>query len=220
MELNISIKLSQLGIDIDEELCRSQLRRVLDCGNDVNGFVRIDMEESLYTERTIALFEEMREAYGSDRVGIVLQSYLRNRPGDMARLLAGGSRIRLVKGGYWEPVEVAYRSKAEIDRAFWRDMWVLLEHGEHPAIATHDPAAIKQARRIAASHGLDKAAFEFQMLYGVREDIQDSLVRDGYVVRSYIPYGGDWFAYVLGCIRRVPGGAVRRFAERRRPSLR
>lgn len=225
LDSHVSLKLTQVGLDVDEDLCRTQLRRVLDVAAEVGNFVRIDMEESAYTEQTIRLFEEARDAYGADRVGIAVQSYLRHRGEDLGRLLAGGSRVRLVKGGYWEPADVAYRRKAEIDEAFLRDVDRLLARGSQPAIATHDLRAIDHARAIAASAGLAKGAFEFQMLYGVRPDLQESLVRDGYGVRCYVPYGGQWYAYVLGCVRRLPGGALQRFRERarrhrRRPTVR
>ncbi len=216
LDSHVSLKLTQIGLDVDEALCRTGLRRVLDCASELGNFVRIDMEESAYTERTISLFEEMRRAYRPETVGIAVQSYLRQRGGDLERLLAGGSRIRLVKGGYWEAPDVVYRRQVDIDRAFFRDIDVLLARGTHPAIATHDRAAIDQVRDTAAERGLDKRAFEFQMLYGVRRDLQDGLVRDGYAVRCYVPYGGQWFEYVLGCVRRVPGGTVRRLGERLR----
>jgi proline dehydrogenase len=173
----------------------------------------MDMEESAYTECTIRLFEEMRQAYGADTVGIVVQSYLRQRDGDLERLLAGGSRIRLVKGGYWEPAAVAYQGKAAIDGAFRRDADVLLARGRYPALATHDARIIAQARGTAQELGLDQRDFEFQMLYGVRRDLQDRLTRQGYAVRCYVPYGSQWYGYFLGCVRRVPGGVLRRFSE-------
>ena len=216
LDSHVSVKLTKLGLDIEPDLCRAQLRRVLECARDVGTFVRIDMEESGYVEATIALFEEMREAYGAEQVGIVLQSYLRQRRDDLDRLAAAGSRIRLVKGGYWEPADVVYRAKRDVDGAFVADIGRLFRDGLHPAIATHDPAAIAVACRVAASAGLAKDAFEFQMLYGVRSDLQDRLVRDGYVVRCYVPYGGQWYEYVLGCLRRVPGGILQRTRDRMR----
>jgi proline dehydrogenase len=213
LDPNVSIKLSHIGLDVDEATCRTQLRRILDCARPLGGFVRIDMEESPYTDRTISLFEEMRGHY-DDTVGIVLQSYLRRNRADVARLAAAGSRIRLCKGGYWESSPGAYRSKADVDGAFRTDLELLLRRGRHPAIATHDPVAIGEARRVAHEAGLARSGFEFQMLYGVRADLQAELVREGYGVRCYVPYGGRWYEYVLGCIRRLPGGAIRRFAER------
>jgi len=214
LDSHLSVKLTQIGLDIRPELCREQLRRVLDCARDVGTFVRIDMEESGYVEATIGLFQEMRETYGAEQVGIVLQSYLRRRRDDLGQLAAAGSRIRLVKGGYWEPAEVVYRAKRDVDAAFFADIERLLRDGRHPAIATHDPAAIGLARKFAASTGLAKDAFELQMLYGVRSDLQDRLARNGYVVRCYVPYGGQWYAYVLGCLRRVPGGILQRARDR------
>jgi proline dehydrogenase len=214
LDSHLSVKLTQIGLDVSPALCRVLLRRVLDCARDMGTFVRIDMEESEYVEATIGLFEEMREAYGAERVGLVLQSYLRHRRDDLTRLAAARSRIRLVKGGYWEPADLVYRVKRDVDRAFFQDIELLLRDGCHPAIATHDPAAIGRARSFAASTGLANEAFEFQMLYGVRSDLQDRLVRDGYVVRCYVPYGGQWYEYVLGCLRRVPGGILQQARER------
>jgi len=214
LDSHISVKPTQIGLDIRPELCRAQLRRVLDSARDVGTFVRIDMEESGYVEAIIGLFEEMREEYGAEQVGIVLQSYLRHRGDDLGRLAASGSRIRLVKGGYWEPADVVYRAKRDVDGAFYADIERLLRGGRHPAIATHDPVAIGLACRVAASTGLAKDAFEFQMLYGVRSDLRDRLVRAGYIVRCYVPYGGQWYEYVLGCLRRVPGGVLQQARDR------
>ena len=220
LDSHISVKLTQIGLDIRPDLCKAQLGRLLDCARELGMFVRIDMEESDYVESTIGLFEEMREVYGAERVGIVLQSYMRQRPEDLGRLLAAGSRIRLVKGGYWEPPEVVHRVKRDVDMAFFADIERLLADGRHPAIATHDPEAIGLVRRVAASNGLAKDAFEFQMLYGVRTDLQDRLVVAGYVVRCYVPYGGQWYEYVLGCLRRVPGGIYQRARARLARGLR
>ena len=205
---HVSLKLTQVGLDVDPDLCRRQLRRILDSASHEDVFVRIDMEESRYVQATIDLFEEMRDAYGTDRVGIVLQSYLRARRGDLARLVATGSRIRVVRGGYWESPDVVYQSKAEIDTAFYADVETLVREGDQPAIATHDAVAIETACRAAADAGRGPSEFEFQMLLGVRPDLQARLVRDGYAVRCYVPYGGQWYAYVLGCIRRLPSGLL------------
>lgn len=214
---NLSVKLTQLGLDIDDAFCRAQLKRVLECAVQVGNFVRIDMEESRYVEPTLQIFEEMFDSYGDDTVGIVLQSYLRQRPKDLERMLARGSRIRLVKGGYWEASEIVYRKKTDIDNAFGRDLEVLLPRGRYPAIATHDARFLARTRHIAAAAGIEPGAFEFQLLYGVRPDLQNDLVRDGYNVRCYVPYGGNWYAYLLGCLRRIPGGIYRRLSEWLRP---
>ena len=147
----------------------------------------------------------------------MLQSYVRTRPDDLERVLRRGARIRLVKGGYWERPEDVYRRRDEIDAAFGRDIEQLMRRGSYPAVATHDPDAIDRVRRIQRELGLAKSAFEFQMLYGVRPDLQAALVREGYTVRCYVPYGGQWYAYVLGCLRRVPSGVLRSIS-RRNPS--
>ncbi len=215
VESNVSIKLTSIGLDVDETLCRTELRKVLSCAKQLGNFVRIDMEESAYTDVTLRLFEEARREHG-DTVGIVLQSYLRRNADDLERLVASGAPIRIVKGGYWERGERVHRGKQEIDRAFLRDVELLVRRGKHPALATHDSAVIERAQRLAPEVGREKGDFEFQMLYGVREDRQEELVRKGYLVRCYVPYGDRWYEYVLGCIRRVPGGAVRRLAERLR----
>ena len=218
---NVSVKLTHLGLDVSEELSRGLLDRVVAEARKSGGFVRVDMEESRYVEQTLRIFEAARDAHGVDAVGIVLQSYLRDRGGDLDRVLAAGSRVRLVKGGYWEAAEVVYRKRADIDAAFLRDIERLVQRGPHPAIATHDGDAIAFTRRVASAAGLEPSAIEFQMLYGVRDDLQASLVRDGYPVRAYVPYGSRWYEYVLGCLRRLPGGALRRMAERvrvRRPT--
>jgi proline dehydrogenase len=215
LDAHVSIKLTQIGLDINEELCRAQLWRVLDAAAALEIFVRIDMEESRYIDSTLRLFEDARWRYGNDRVGIVVQSYLRNRHEDLDRLIQAGSRIRLVKGGYWESATIVHRSRAEIDASFFADIRRVLSGAIDPAIATHDRAAIDETRRLSAEFGIDRAEYEFQMLYGVRSDLQDWLVAERHRVRCYVPYGGDWFAYVLGCIRRLPGGFVRRIQENR-----
>ncbi len=217
LEANVSVKLTLLGLDVSEELCRAQLRRVLDGARGVGGFVRIDMEESPYVARTLRIFEDARERHGPDTVGIVIQSYLKARGGDLERVVAAGSRVRLVKGGYWEAAEVAYRRRSDVDAAFLRDLDRLVVRGRHPAIATHDAGAIARACRLAEEAGIDSQAIEFQMLYGVRPDLQASLAREGWTVRAYVPYGSRWYEYVLGCVRRLPGGALRRSRQRLQP---
>jgi proline dehydrogenase len=218
IDSHVSIKLTQIGLDIDEAMCRAHLIRILDCAASVGNFVRIDMEELAYADATLRLFAEMLDRYGDETVGIVLQSYLRNRPGDLQSLIERGARIRLVKGAYRESADAVYRVQADIDKAFGRDIELLLRLGRHPAIATHDPDAIDRVRTIQGQAGLDKGTFEFQMLYGVRPKLQAALVGEGYAVRCYIPYGADWQSYVVGCVRRLPGGTVRRIANRgRRP---
>jgi proline dehydrogenase len=213
IDANLSLKLTQIGLDIDERLCADLLEHVLEAARENGVFVRIDMEEAAYTARTLALFDRARSTSG-DLVGIVLQSYLHRTGADLARLIDAGARIRLVKGGYWETGDGIYRGRAEVDRAFLADLTLLLRGGLQPAIATHDSAAIERARQVAAECGLAPSAFELQMLYGVRQELQMQLARGGYAVRCYLPYGARWWEYVLGCLRRIPGGALRQRTER------
>lgn len=210
---NVSVKLTHIGLDIDEAWCRTQLAAILEAAREVGGFVRIDMEESPYTARTVELFEEVRATHG-DGVGIVLQSYLHRNHADVRRLGELGARIRICKGGYWESSAAAWHARGDVDRAFREDVEFLLRHGSHPAIASHDRGAVAEARRVAREAGLGPEAFEFQMLYGVATDLQEELVRDGHRVRCYVPYGSRWYEYVLGCIRRLPGALTRRLSDR------
>jgi len=208
LDSHVSVKLTKIGLDVDRTLCQAQLQRMLDCAAETRGFVRIDMEESMYVEEILRLFEPAHEHYGNGTVGLVVQSYLRHRSTDLDRLLDRGASIRIVKGGYREPQEVAFQAKAEVDAAFQRDIERLLTRGVSPAIATHDAEAIAWTRALGERLELAKGAFEFQMLYGVRPDLQDALVADGYRVRCYIPYGGDWVMHLAGCIRRAPSGVL------------
>lgn len=207
---HVSVKLTKIGLDVDEGLCLGNLRRILDAAEASDGFVRIDMEESRYVTDTLRIFEAMQDEYGAERVGIVIQSYLRHRTGDLDRLMARDARIRLVKGGYREPGNVAFQAKAEVDAAFHRDIQRLLAHGGLPAIATHDAEAVAWALAQCERLGLGKEAFEFQMLYGVKPELQSRLVAEGYRVRCYVPYGGEWAAHLVGCLRRLPSGVLER----------
>jgi len=211
LDSHVSIKLTKIGLDVDPVQCRLQLLRILDCAAETGGFVRIDMEESDYVEVTLQLFEEMQDRFGNGRVGLAIQSYLRHRAGDLDRLLDRKASIRLVKGGYRERASQTFRAKAKVNAAFHRDIERLLARGVSPAIATHDEAAVAWTLAVQARLGLDREAFEFQMLYGVNPDLQERLLADGYRVRCYIPYGGDWAAHAVGCLRRIPAGALAQF---------
>jgi len=209
LQAHISIKLTQIGLDIDEEVCRSHLRRVLNEAACLGTFVCIDMEESAYTDRTLRLFHQMRSTFGAQAVGIAIQSYLRHRRNDLKELIASGARIRLVKGGYFEPRAVVYRNRREIDTAFAGDMDLLLRPGLlRPAIATHDGALIERAQMIASSRGLGRREYEFEMLYGVKPQLQNELIDQGYTVRCYVPYGIEWSPYMWGCARRAMGSML------------
>ena len=196
IERNISLKLTQLGLTIDRATSVDNLRRILDAAGSKEFFVRIDMEDSLYTAVTLDIFETMWQL-GYRNVGVVLQSYLRRSETDAARMNAIGARVRLVKGAYKEPKTVAYQTRDEVDAAFVRIMQLLLCGGTHPAIATHDPAMIDATRAFAREHGVDAARYEFQMLYGIRRDLQQTLARDGLRVRVYVPFGREWFPYFM-----------------------
>jgi proline dehydrogenase len=196
IERNVSVKLTQLGLDVDRATCIDNLRRMLDPARGTDCFVRIDMESSAYTDVTLDIFETLWQ-HGYRQLGVVLQSCLRRSEGDLDRVNALGGRVRLVKGAYNEPAELAYQQKADVDQAFVRLMGKLFREGRYPAIATHDVAIIGEAKRLAASLGLGSNAFEFQMLYGIRRDLQTALAAEGYRVRIYIPFGREWFPYFM-----------------------
>lgn len=208
VESHLSVKLTQLGLDLGEDFCRAQVRRLLDCARELGNFVRIDMEGSAYTERTLDLFYDLRRDYDADTVGTVLQSYLRRTRADVEGAIATGSRIRLVKGAYDEPPEVAFPRKADVDRAYRIEMEMLLARGRYPAIATHDEQLIGRAQGFAAAEGLDERRFEFQMLYGVRRDLQERLAAEGYNVRCYVPYGTQWYPYFMRRLAERPANVV------------
>jgi proline dehydrogenase len=196
VERNVSLKLTQLGLTVDRATCVDNLRRILDVATVKDFFVRIDMEDSPFTAVTLEVFETMWQQ-GYRNVGVVLQSYLPRSEADAARMNALGARVRLVKGAYNEPKDAAYQAKADVDAAFVRIMQLLLSNGTYPAIATHDPAMIDATRAFAAQRGLDASNYEFQMLYGIRRDLQNSLIRDGLRVRVYVPFGREWFPYFM-----------------------
>jgi proline dehydrogenase len=196
VERNVSLKLTQLGLTIDRATCVDNLRRILDAGAAREFFVRIDMENSPYTAVTFDVFETMWQL-GYRNAGIVLQSCLPRSEADAARMNALGARVRLVKGAYKEPREVAYQSKADVDAAFVRIMRLLLDGGAFPAIATHDPVMIDATRTYAAEQSIPPDRYEFQMLYGIRRDLQTSLRAGGYHVRVYVPFGREWFPYFM-----------------------
>jgi len=193
---NISIKLTQLGLDVDRATTVDNLRRILDAAAKAGFFVRIDMEGSAYTAQTLEIFETLW-GIGYRNAGVVIQSYLRRSAADVGRMNALGARVRLVKGAYREPRQVAFQQKAEVDASFVQLMQVLLGHGTHPAIATHDPAMIDATKQYASSRGIAKDRFEFQMLFGIRRDLQSQLAGEGYPFRVYVPFGREWFPYFM-----------------------
>ena len=193
---NISIKLTQLGLDLSPDLAGDNLETILGRASEAGFFVRVDMENSPYVEATLTIVEAAWRA-GRTNVGVVLQSALKRSEADLDRVLALGMRVRLVKGAYKEPVSLAWQTKSEVDAAYVRMLEPLLSQGQFPAIATHDPEMIAETRRVATARGLASSSFEFQMLYGVRRDLQAALTREGFGVRVYIPYGREWFPYFM-----------------------
>ena len=193
---NISLKLTQLGLDVDKASAIDNLRKILDRAEPAGFFVRIDMENSPYTDVTLEIFETLWHQ-GYRQMGVVLQSALYRSEQDLARINALGARIRLVKGAYKEPKSVAYQNKEDVDAAYGRMLKTLITDGQYPAIATHDPAMIALTRRWAAERGVGADRFEFQMLYGIRRDLQAQLVSAGYRVRIYVPFGREWFPYFM-----------------------
>jgi proline dehydrogenase len=196
IERNISLKLTQLGLTIDRATSVDNLRRILDAGNAHGFFVRIDMENSPFTQVTLDIFETIWQQ-GYRNAGPVLQSYLPRSVADARRMNELGARVRLVKGAYKEPRSAAYQSKTEVDAAFVELMQLLLAEGTYPAIATHDPAMLDATRAFAARRGIAPDRYEFQMLYGIRRDLQSALVREGYRLRVYVPFGREWFPYFM-----------------------
>jgi proline dehydrogenase len=189
----ISIKLTQLGLDLGDTIARRNLEKVLAAARELNNFVWVDMESSKHTQAILDLFCELYPHYPHS--GTVLQSYLYRTPQDLERLIALGARIRLVKGAYAEPKEVAYPDKRSVDRQFKIQMELLLKKGNEPAIATHDTRLISHAKRYAAELGLSKTQFEFQLLYGISRELQKRLVAEGYRTLIYVPYGEQWYPY-------------------------
>ena len=204
---NLSVKLTQLGLEIDAGLCLANLERILEVAEHGRAFVRVDMEGSTLVDATLDIVESAR-AEGHTNVGVVLQSALRRTDQDLARVSALGLRVRLVKGAYKEPDEVAYQEKTEVDRAFVRLMHALLANGTEPAFATHDPRMIGETCAAATARSVLRDRFEFQMLYGVRRDLQAALESQGYMVRVYLPFGADWFPYFMRRLAERPANVL------------
>jgi proline dehydrogenase len=204
-DANVSVKLTQMGLDFDESLCLANVEAIVDRARAHGSFVRVDMEGSAYTERTLRLFtERLLPTFGRDHVGVVLQSYLRRTAGDTETMIGLGARVRLCKGAYKEPATVAFPAKRDVDASFVACLERLLSRGHYPGIATHDEAIIAHARAYAQRNGIARDRFEFQMLYGVRRDLQTALRRDGYRVRVYVPFGTHWYPYLMRRLAERP----------------
>jgi proline dehydrogenase len=199
---NVSVKLTQLGLDISPDLCFENAGRIVECAKSLDNFVRIDMEDSTKTDATIEIFKRLKQRFGN--VGIVIQAYLNRSERDIDELLSLGARIRLCKGAYDEPESVAFPKKADTDANFVKLMQKMLASGIYHGIATHDESMISATQRFASSKGIARDKFEFQMLYGVRRDLQERLVSEGYRMRVYVPYGQYWYPYFMRRLAERP----------------
>ena len=206
LDRNVSLKLTQMGLDVDRAFCRANLVRVLGLASESDAFVRVDMEDHTHTDATLELVRELRPTFPA--VGVVIQSYLRRSAADVEALIAEGTRVRLCKGAYDEPADVAFATKAEVDESYRSLMERLLLDGTYPALATHDERLIAHAREFARRHAIDASRFEFQMLYGVRRDLQRQLVHDGYTVRVYVPFGREWYPYFMRRLAERPANVL------------
>jgi proline dehydrogenase len=207
LRANVALKLTHLGLDISEDLAYDNLRVLVERATEREEFIRIDMEQSQYVDATLRIFRRLREA-GLDRVGTVLQSYLYRTPGDLDGLLPLAPNLRLVKGAYLEPESVAYPHKADVDAAYVTLLERMLASAGHTAVATHDSALIQHAIRFAADNAIEKDRFEFQMLYGVRPQLQLDLVRRGYKVLVATPYGPEWYPYLMRRLGERPANLL------------
>ena len=209
---NVSVKLTQLGLNIAFDAMMSNLRTILDRARSHDNFVRIDMEDSLCTERTLQAYEQLREE-GYDNVGVVLQAYLYRTQADIRRLIPRGANIRLCKGAYREPPAIAFPRKADVNLNYVACLELLFSaearaHGVYVAVATHDERMIGWAKALTAREGVTKDDYEFQMLYGVRRDLQLALAREGYKVRVYVPYGTEWYPYFMRRLAERPANVL------------
>ena len=201
---NVSIKLTQFGLGLDKELAYRNARRVVEEAHRRGNFVRVDMEDSAVTQVTIDIFKRLREEFDLNTVGIVLQSYLYRTYEDAQDLVKIPARIRICKGAYNEPPEVAYPEKKDVDANYVKVMQLLLSSGTYHGIATHDPKMIDATIDFAQREGIGKEKFEFQMLFGIRRDLQRQLARDGYNMRIYVPYGKHWYPYFMRRLAERP----------------
>ena len=201
---NVSVKLTQMGLDIDEQLCVSNMRAIIGQAKQYDSFVRIDMEQSSYTAKTLQLFTDALHPEFGNAAGVVLQSYLRRTAADVDAMIALRARVRLCKGAYQEPEDVAFPKKSDVDANYIACMERLLERGNYPGIATHDVKIIDHAKAFAKQRGISAERFEFQMLYGVRRDLQYRLRREGYNMRVYVPFGTHWYPYLMRRLAERP----------------
>jgi proline dehydrogenase len=208
VEVNVSVKLTQMGLDIAEEICHANMARILDKARRLGGFVRLDMEGSAYTQRTLDFFRDRLCGEYGRHCGVVIQSALRRSERDIEELIAMRARVRLCKGAYLEPPDIAFQDKREVDRNYVSLMERLLLHGNYPGVATHDEKIIEHARGFVAREKIASQRFEFQMLYGVRRDLQARLRQQGFNMRVYIPFGTQWYPYLMRRLAERPANIV------------
>ncbi len=207
IDCNVSVKLTQLGLALDKEFCYANMLRIVSHARTLGNFVRVDMEDSPFTQSTLDLVLRARKEEG-DHVGAVIQAYLYRSGKDVETLIAEGCRVRLCKGAYLEPDTVAFKKKDDTDANFVKLMQMLLSSGIYHAIATHDPAMVRATTEFAAARGIPKERFEFQMLYGIRRDLQQSLAAHGHNVRTYVPYGRRWYPYYMRRLAERPANVL------------
>jgi proline dehydrogenase len=211
LKANISLKLTHMGLDVDENLAHELVRGLVAKAASMSpkNFVRVDMEGSPYTKRTLDFVHELHRIPGNaDSVGTVIQSYMRSAEADVEGLLAEGIRIRLCKGAYKEPEDIAFQKKSEVDASYVRLMKILMKSGIYHGLATHDEAIINQAKAFAIRENIPRNAFEFQMLHGIRRDLQQGLVKEGWGVRVYIPFGTEWYPYFMRRLAERPANVL------------
>jgi len=208
LDANVSVKLTAMGLDVGEELCILNMQNILDRAREHETFVRIDMEGSDYTQKTLDIFYHRLFPSYRGNVGIVLQSYLYRAFQDAQEANIAGARVRLCKGAYKEPASVAYAEKKKVDDSYLRCMRELMLNGHYPGIATHDERMVRETRRFARENDIAPDRFEFQMLYGVRRDLQEKLVRDGYRMRVYVPFGTQWYPYLMRRLAERPANVA------------
>src|SRR5579863_842934 len=211
LNANISLKLTHMGLDVDEKLARDLVSGLVARAASLNppGFVRVDMEGSPYTQRTLDFVHELHRMPGhANSVGTVIQAYLKRSESDVEKLLSEGIRIRLCKGAYKEPASIAFESKSDVDRNYVKLMKILMKSGTYHGLATHDENIIREAEAFARSEKIPSDAFEFQMLYGIRRDLQQRLVRDGWRMRVYVPFGSEWYPYFMRRLGERPANVL------------
>lgn len=211
IDANVSLKLTHMGLDVDEDMARELVRGLVAraAGMSPKNFVRVDMEGSAYTQLTLDFVEDLHRIPGNaGSVGAVIQTYLRRSEADIHRLVAQGIRIRLCKGAYKEPPEIAFQLKSEVDANYLKLMKILMKSGIYHGLATHDEAIINEAKQFAIRENVPRDAFEFQMLYGIRRDLQQSLVRQGWKMRVYIPFGTEWYPYLMRRLAERPANVL------------